>query len=70
MAAIEKDATSLGTTKPTMSPDLIVQVPEGVPAKELSYQEISDILEIPIGSVMSRLYYARKKLAKSLGEFR
>jgi pyruvate dehydrogenase E1 component beta subunit len=39
MATIETDATSLGVTKPTMSPDLIVQVPEGVPAKELSYQE-------------------------------
>ena len=39
MATIETDATSLGATKPTMSPDLIVQVPEGVPAKELSYQE-------------------------------
>ncbi len=38
--------------------------------QELSYKEISDILEIPIGSVMSRLYYARQKLAKSLGEFR
>ncbi len=39
MATIETDATSLGVTKPTMSPDLIVQVPAGVPAKELSYQE-------------------------------
>ncbi len=27
-----------------------------------SYREISEILSIPIGSVMSRLYYARKKL--------
>lgn len=30
--------------------------------EDMSYQEISEILEIPLGSVMSRLYYARKKL--------
>jgi len=39
MATVEKDAVSLGVTKPTMSPDLIVQVPPGVSAKEMSYQE-------------------------------
>ena len=30
----------------------------------MSYDEISDILNIPKGTVMSRLYYARKKLAQ------
>ena len=35
----DKDATSLGALKPTMSPDLIVQVEPGMPAKEMSYQE-------------------------------
>jgi len=39
MTSIERDATSLASAKPAMSPDLIVQVPEGVPAKEMSYQE-------------------------------
>lgn len=39
MGKIEKDATSLGTLKPTMSSDLIVQVKKGEPAQELSYQE-------------------------------
>jgi len=39
MTSNERDATSLTTAKPVMSPDLIVQVPEGVPAKEMSYQE-------------------------------
>ncbi len=36
---IERDAVSLGAVRPTMSPDLIVQIPPGVPAREMSYQE-------------------------------
>ncbi|RPJ50301.1 MAG: pyruvate dehydrogenase complex E1 component subunit beta, partial [Chloroflexi bacterium] len=35
----ERDSVSLGSSKPTLSPDLLRQVPEGVPAKELSFQE-------------------------------
>jgi len=31
-----------------------------------SYREISETLGIPVGSVMSRLYYARKKLKENL----
>lgn len=30
--------------------------------QDYSYQEIADMLEIPVGTVMSRLYNARKKL--------
>jgi RNA polymerase sigma-70 factor (ECF subfamily) len=30
--------------------------------RDLSYQRIAEVLEIPIGTVMSRLYYARKTL--------
>lgn len=33
-----------------------------------SYKELSEILNIPQGTVMSRLYYSRKKLAKLISE--
>lgn len=33
-----------------------------------SYKEIAEMLEIPIGSVMSKLHYARKKLAEKIKE--
>ncbi len=34
---------------------------------DLSLQEIADILDIPIGTVKSRLYYGRRTLKKTLG---
>jgi RNA polymerase sigma-70 factor (ECF subfamily) len=37
--------------------------------KGYSYQEIADILNIPIGTVMSRLYYARKMIKEMVHEF-
>ena len=36
--------------------------------QELSYQEISRILRIPMGSVMSRLFRARQRLANKVRE--
>ena len=35
--------------------------------EELSYQQTSDVLGVPIGTVMSRLARARKKLASAMG---
>ncbi len=37
--------------------------------QEFSYQEIAQILNKPIGSVMSSLYYAKKKLKKTLEKY-
>ncbi|MCO5171500.1 MAG: RNA polymerase sigma factor [Planctomycetes bacterium] len=37
--------------------------------KGLSYKEIADAVGISIGTVMSRLFYARKNLQAMLGEF-
>ena len=34
-----------------------------------SYQEIADIMEVPIGTVMSRIHRGRKALQKALFEF-
>lgn len=36
--------------------------------EQLSYKEIAEKLEIPEGTVMSRLYYARKKIGAKLKE--
>ncbi|HDL04184.1 MAG: RNA polymerase subunit sigma-24 [Candidatus Zixiibacteriota bacterium] len=38
--------------------------------RDMSYDEIAKLLNIPKGTVMSRLYYARKKLAKLCHELR
>ncbi len=34
--------------------------------QQMSYKEIAEMLKIPVGTVMSKLFYARKKLAKKL----
>jgi RNA polymerase sigma-70 factor (ECF subfamily) len=37
--------------------------------EDYSYQDISEVLNIPIGTVMSRLFHARKKLATILRKY-
>jgi RNA polymerase sigma-70 factor (ECF subfamily) len=55
--------------------ELVEQMPEDqksvlilVCVEEMSYREASDVLEIPIGTVMSRLSRARRGLIEALGE--
>lgn len=36
--------------------------------QEFSYREIAEILDVPVGTVMSRLFRGRKALQKQLGE--
>ena len=35
----------------------------------LSYEEMSQVLEVPKGTIMSRLFHARKKMQAALGEY-
>jgi RNA polymerase sigma-70 factor (ECF subfamily) len=37
--------------------------------EELDYQSIADVLDIPIGTVMSRLFHARRKLKDALDAY-
>ena len=53
----------------------VAQLPESARAtltlrefEQLSYKEIAEVLQIPIGTVMSRLNYARQSLKKILSE--
>lgn len=37
--------------------------------QEFSYREIAEILDVPVGTVMSRLFRGRKLLQKTLGQY-
>ena len=51
-------------------PDHLRQVLVLNSLEELSYEEIARILQIPLGTVSSRIYAARKKLLKKLKQHR
>jgi RNA polymerase sigma-70 factor, ECF subfamily len=49
-------------------PDIFREVVELVDIRGLSYQEAADNIGIPVGTVMSRLHRARKRIRTHLGE--
>lgn len=60
----EKVSDAIGQLPEKQKGIIILREIEG-----LSYQEISKIMKCSVGTVMSRLFYARKKLAKNLAQY-
>jgi len=61
----ERIKGAIGRLRPEFREVLLLWAVEG-----LKYREISEIVEVPIGTVMSRLHRARATLAGDLREFR
>jgi len=57
----ERVATAMMKLEPADREILVLKELDG-----MAYKDIAEMLEIPVGSVMSRLFYARKRLAKKL----
>ena len=49
-------------------PEKFRQVVELVDLNQLSYQEAADLLDVPVGTVMSRLHRARKRIRDDLAK--
>jgi RNA polymerase sigma-70 factor (ECF subfamily) len=56
---------ALGKLSPTHRTVLVLREVEG-----LSYQEMADVMKCSIGTIMSRLFHARKKMQAMLIEYR
>lgn len=52
----------------TELPDMFREIVELVDLNGLAYQEAADVLDIPVGTVMSRLHRARKRIRDRLAE--
>jgi RNA polymerase sigma-70 factor, ECF subfamily len=61
---MEKVNEALGQLSPKHKQMIILREVEG-----LAYQEIADVLEISIGTVMSRLFHARKHMQRILSKY-
>ena len=70
------EAEAIDRTPATVVTDALNALPEDfriavylADVEGFSYQEIADIAEVPIGTVMSRLHRGRARLRKALGEY-
>lgn len=76
MSAKSAEAEAIDRTPDTVVTHALNELPEDfrmavylADVEGFSYQEIADIAEVPIGTVMSRLHRGRARLRKSLGEY-
>ena len=76
MSAKSAEAEAIDRTPATVVTDALNALPEDfriavylADVEGFSYQEIADIAEVPIGTVMSRLHRGRARLRKALGEY-
>jgi RNA polymerase sigma-70 factor (ECF subfamily) len=72
--AAETDARAIAQSEQSAIARAIAELPDEFrevivlrEVQDLSYREISDVVGVPIGTVMSRLNRARRRLAASLG---
>lgn len=76
MASASAEAEAIDRTPARIVTDALNDLPEDfrmvvylADVEGFSYQEIADIVERPIGTVMSRLHRGRSRLRQSLGEY-
>ncbi|MBK0419656.1 sigma-70 family RNA polymerase sigma factor [Leucobacter sp. CSA1] len=76
MTSRSAEAEAIDRTPDTVVTEALNDLPEDfrmavylADVEGFSYQEIADIVEVPIGTVMSRLHRGRARLRKSLGEY-
>ena len=61
---LEKIENALESLSPVHRQAILLREIEG-----LSYQEMADVMEVSIGTVMSRLHHARKNMQKELADY-